>query len=409
MVDAVVAAKAPAGIARAATRAETTSFRIIEDAASAEAVAACEALVPRAVAAPAQGLAWIRAWRETVRPDSIAVLIVDDGRPVFLLALEIVGKGPCKVARFIGETHANGNFVMADRTWLAGGAASAAMPGLIAAIAAARPDIDVVALERLLPDYEGIANPLLALPHAKSPNLSLAVDLDGGFQRVVSGPSGKRKRKKHRTQARKYEAAGGYRRIEANTGEEVDRALDAFFAMKASRFRQAGIVNVFGEADVQAFFRRLFRDALPLSPKPFVLHGLEVGGKLRAVTGSSRSGNRIICEFGSIADDEMVHASPGEYLFFDNIEEACAEGLAVYDFSVGDEPYKRLWCDIETQHLDVLLPLTLKGRLVAGSMRLFSALKSSIKNNPTIWRITKALRRRTAGQSAPEQQAADAD
>ena len=112
----------------------------------------------------------------------------------------------------------------------------------------------------------------------------------------------------------------------------------------------------------QAFFHTLFADALAETPPPFVLHGLEVGGKLRAVTGSSRCGKRLICEFGAIAEDELAHASPGDFLFFDNIEEACQRGLAVYDFSVGDEPYKRLWCDLETRHFDVIVPLTTKGR-----------------------------------------------
>ena len=100
-------------------------------------------------------------------------------------------------------------------------------------------------------------------------------------------------------------------------------------------------------------------------PPPFVLHGLEVDGTLRAVTGSSRTSTRIICEFGTIADDDLAHASPGDFLFFENIAEACRQGLAVYDFSVGDEPYKRLWCDLETRHFDVIIPLSAKGRLLA--------------------------------------------
>ena len=155
-----------------------------------------------------------------------------------------------------------------------------------------------------------------------------------GSRRLVSEPSGKRKLKKHRTQARKYEAAGGFRRTEAQSADEVDRLLSAFFEMKAARFRKAGIADVFAQARVKAFFRKLFLDALPLTPKPFVLHGLEVGGKLRAVTGSSRTAGRLICEFSAIADDEIAHASPGEFLFFANIQEACDEGLAVYDFGV---------------------------------------------------------------------------
>ena len=167
----------------------------------------------------------------------------------------------------------------------------------------------------------------------RSPNLSLAVDLDGGFDALLSRASGKRKRKKHRSQTRKFEAVGSYRRIEARTPEEVNRLLDAFFEMKEFRFAKMGIANVFGEPEVRAFFRALFAGALAEEKPSFVLHGLEVAGKLRAVTGSSRSGKRLICEFGAIAEDDLGHTSPGDFLFFDNIQEACETGFEVYDFS----------------------------------------------------------------------------
>jgi CelD/BcsL family acetyltransferase involved in cellulose biosynthesis len=351
------------------------------------------------VFAPAQSPEWVEAWTTKDETDHIVATVFSSGRPVFALALEIVRAGPVRIARFMGGSHANGNFAAADPSWLAT-AGEAQMKALTAEIGRARPDIDIVALERLLPSFEGLPNPLLALPHYPSPNLSLAVCLDGGFDALLDRASGKRKRKKHRSQTRKFEAAGGFRRIEATTAAEVARMLDAFFVMKEDRFRRAGIANVFGDAKVQAFFRALFTDALAANPPPFVLHGLEVDGKLRAVTGSSRSGRRLVCEFGAIAEDELAHASPGDFLFFDNIREACGQGFSVYDFSVGDEPYKRLWCDIETRHMDVVAPLTLKGRAFAVSMQLYARLKAFVKTSPLIWKLTKTLRKKAAGQPA---------
>ncbi|AZO68866.1 MULTISPECIES: GNAT family N-acetyltransferase [unclassified Mesorhizobium] len=353
-----------------------------------------------ALFAPAQSPAWILNWAKHAEADSVLATLSAEGRPVFSLALEVTSSGPFRVARFMGGRHANGNFAAADPSWLTK-TDGAAIRSMLAAVAEARPDIDLVALERLLPDLEGIANPLASLPNYPSPNLSLAVDLAGGFDALLSRASGKRKRKKHRSQTRKFEAVGSHRRIEARTADEVNRLLDAFFEMKEFRFRKMGIANVFGEPEVRAFFRALFAEALCDDKPSFVLHGLEVAGKLRAVTGSSRSGKRLICEFGAIADDDLAHTSPGDFLFFDNIEEACESGFDVYDFSVGDEPYKRLWCDIETQHFEVLVPLTLKGRALALILQQGARLKAFVKNSPTIWKLTKVLRRKTAGHAAP--------
>lgn len=342
--------------------------------------------------APPQGAAWIETWTATTAPDTLFAALSRDGKTQLMLALEVATWRGCRIARFMGDRHANGNFPACRAR-----VEPAAFSLLAQAIRAARPDIDLVALERLAPELDGMANPLLAMPSFASPNLALSVDLRGGFDALLARASGKRKRKKYRSQMRKFEAAGGARRIEAITASDTDRLLDAFFAMKTLRFQKAGIRNVFADAAVQAFFRRLFAEALGARPPAFVLHGLEVGGKLRAITGSSRSGSRITCEFGAILEDDAANTSPGDFLFFDNIREACEQGLAVYDFGVGDEPYKRLWCDIETQHRDVLLPLTLKGRLLAQALRAFASLKARIKNSPVAWRFAKRMRRRTAG------------
>ena len=360
-------------------------------------LAAYADLARRGVFSPSQSPTWITGWVKNLRPDVIVATLTRDGQPAFSVALEIVRKGPLRIAAFMSGRHANGNMPPVSAAF-ANAATIADIRSVVAAIGRARPDVDVIALERLTAGIGGVRNPLLLLPHIQSPNLSLAVDLTGGFEALLGRASGKRKRKKHRSQMRKFEAAGGFRRIEAKTEAEANALLDAFFAMKEVRFRKAGIANVFAEPEVQAFFRTIFAEALK-EPKPvFVLHGLEVCGKVRAVTGSSRCADRLICEFGAIADDDMAFASPGEFLFFDNIEEACRDGLSVYDFSVGDEPYKRLWCDLEIHQFDALVPLSVKGRAYAAAMRGATRLKTFVKSNRLTWKLVKRFRKKTAAR-----------
>ena len=361
---------------------------------------AAYAAFPAVAFSPSQSPAWIAAWATEVEADLVVATLSADGRLQLALALEVVRSGPFRVARFPGGRHANGNF---PPVAAAADIDRKALEGLLDAIAAARPDIDLVALERLPDRVEGVDNPFLLLPHAQSPNLALAVDLDGGFDALLSRSSGKRKRKKHRSQTRKFEAAGGYRLITASTPEECDRLLSAFFAMKRDRFAKMGVADVFAEPAVKAFFRRLFVGALGPAQPDFVLDALEVGGTLRAVTGSSRCGSRLICEFGAIREDDLAQTSPGDFLFFENIQRACRDGFTVYDFSVGDEPYKRLWCDIETRQFDVLAPLTTKGRILALGRRGINRGKAWLKNNRTVWTLVKKLRRRSAAQTEPAQ------
>src|SRR5690606_37425564 len=118
----------------------------------------------------------------------------------------------------------------------------------------------------------------------------------------------------------------------------------------------------------------------------------------RAVTGSSLADQRHICDVSAIANDELAGTSPGDFLFFEMIREACEAGREVFDFSVGDEYYKRLWCDTETWQFDLYMPLTARGSAIATVSRSIGAMKRALKSNPVLWALAKRLRRSAAGR-----------
>ena len=351
-----------------------------------DALQAYAGLIDGLACPPPQYAEWIEAWTRNVNPDLAVVSLQDSGAVLAVLPLEIVRKGPLKLAQFPGASHANGNFVPLRRDSTL---AAADIEAMIAALRKARPDIDLIVLDRQLHQHAGLANPWENVPHQISPNISLAVGLEGGFEALMTRTSGKRKRKKQRAQLRKFEAIGPVRRWMAQTDGEVTQLLDFFFANKALRLKAMGVPNVFGEADVQAFFRALFAPQ-----NRFVLHALDVGGKTRALTGSSLLADRIICEFGVIAQDDTAAVSPGDFLFFQNIEEACAQGLAVYDFSAGDEYFKRLWCDQITTQFDTIVGLSLKGRLAAAVLKARGAAVRTLKSNTRLWAFVRRMRRK---------------
>ncbi|WP_170990099.1 GNAT family N-acetyltransferase [Aquamicrobium sp. LC103] len=354
-----------------------------------------------AVLAPTQHPVWIKAWVKATAADGLVLALSLDGRPALMLALEVVRKGPFRIARFMGGDHANGNFpaVLAEA---AASLTSADLDMLMDAIRDARPDIDIVELHRQNHGQGGLRNPLMLLPQGRSPNVSLAADLDGGFDALLERASGKRKRKKYRLALRKFDEAGGHRLIEAATPGETERLLSEFFVMKAERFRKKGIPDVFAAPEIKAFFHALFRDALAEPSPPFVLHAVEVGGVLRAVNGLSIGSDRVICDFGGIREDELINASPGFFLDYSNVEQACQSGAAIYDFSVGDEDYKRSWCDLETWQFDNFVALSAKGAALRQASRLRSRIVGFVKSNERLWSFVKRLRKGVAGRTSDQ-------
>lgn len=365
--------------------------------ADALALADYEAFCSEATHAQAQHPIWIRSWIKATGADALIVSVRKEGRNALILALEVVDSGPFRMACFMGGPHANGNFAAV---------ATSGQPFLTAsdiaaireAISKARHDIDLIFLERQALSLNGRENPLAAHATMRSANIALATDLTGGMDAMLGRMSGKRKRKKLRYNLNKFKEAGGHRWIEAGSPAEVEALLRAFFEMKALQFRKRGIPDAFGTQQVQTFFRKLFTDALEHNPAPFALHAVEVGDRIVGVNGYSVTEQSFVCEFCAI-DDGEPGLSPGFYLDYVALEKACERGKTIYDFSVGDDDYKRTWCDIETTQFDLLLPLNTKGRVAAATKILRNRAISAVKSNKRVWTLAKKLREKVAGRS----------
>jgi CelD/BcsL family acetyltransferase involved in cellulose biosynthesis len=343
------------------------------------------------VAGLPQSAPFVRNWQAHVNGDCFVAALYDGEAAALLLPLEVIKSGAVRFARFPGGTHANGNFPILSRRAAVG---PEDIRLLMRAIRAARPDLDALLLSRQLQSLGGLNNPLLNLTTAPNPNPILSASLGCGFEGVLERSNPKRKRKKHRQHGRRYEEAGGHRIVTASSPDQIRAMLDRFFALKAERFARTGIHDVFADEGVQAFFHALFGEAAGKTPRTFELKALEVGGIIRALIGKSYWMGDLTVEFGAIAEDDLVSASPGEFLFFEDIAQSCEEGIRVYSFGIGDEPYKRDWCDVAEPLYDSMAGFTLKGRAQVAAYRIRNAAAASIKNNARVWSLVKKLRAR---------------
>lgn len=350
-------------------------------------------LSPEAIYGNAQSFDWIDAWRSNVNPGSFVAGLFLDDNPVLMLPLEpIIISGTC-ILRYPGGTHANCNFPWLNRS-LASTIDDAALDALFAMLAHKSPKTDVISLTRQQPSLSGMSNPLLRVKSEKNHNPVLIVSLATGFDAVLQRGNAKRKLKKHKQHERRYIENGGWRIHTPDQREESDQMLDIFFALKAHRLRQMGINNPFASLDVQAFFKQLFGDTAGCENAPFELKALEVGGEIRSIIGKIASSDGPTVEFNAIADDELMTASPGEFLFFEDIKISCDAHLSHYSFGIGDEPYKREWCDVETFVYDTVIPVSLKGRAFTALQSIRNKIAATIKGNPKLWRLAKRLRSR---------------
>jgi CelD/BcsL family acetyltransferase involved in cellulose biosynthesis len=368
----------------------------------ARALPVMQALAASGISSPASDPFWVRLWAEHVNPEIFVVVAHRSGVPVLALPLEMRLQSGLRVARFVGGSHANANFPIMGAA-LNANEAKQLFSRLRALCASAPCNADLLELDRQLAMLNGLANPLLVEGSTVSPNVALSLRLDGTFDSLLERRSGKRKRKRFRSSQRKFEAAGGFKVHQQVEHDQTSDVLDAYFALKSAQFARKGLTDVFGNPNEKAFFKALFqqsgRDTENGSQRHhFGLSALEVAGSPRAIMGWSRHGATQSIHFMTFAHDELAQASPGDYLNHSLIEHGCHSGVETYDLGVGDEGYKRAWCDIETWHRDVVCGLSVRGRLLALQITGVQAAKRRIKNSSMLWPMVKRMRQALGGK-----------
>jgi CelD/BcsL family acetyltransferase involved in cellulose biosynthesis len=91
-------------------------------------------------------------------------------------------------------------------------------------------------------------------------------------------------------------------------------------------------------------------------------------------------------------DDELARFGPGAIQLQHVMRYAAENNCQLFNFTIGDEPYKREWCDVEITLCDFVSPASCRGSLVAASTLPFRQIKRWIKRNPTAWAFVRKAR-----------------
>jgi CelD/BcsL family acetyltransferase involved in cellulose biosynthesis len=352
-----------------------------------------------------QSLAWCKAWAQNMNPELAIVVGRMRGRTVFILPLEIIPTDLGRIARFIGARHSNLNTGLFNESF-ALGLGKADLKAIFASIRrqmAGRADL--IQLGNMPETWRGVPIPWLHAGAIENQNKAYQLPLRSTMDETLEQVHAKRKRKLYRKSIRQFEEVGGYEHVVAVTPEEKDALLATFFRQKAERLQAMHLPNPFRDDNVQAFFRDAAQSSQEAPNVTLSLHALTLKDEKRtvvAVAGLSRKGDHVICQFGSVENDAVRGTSPGEFLFYLMIEQACTSRVALFDFGIGYQLYKKNWCPVETQHHDVLVPISLRGKASAFAISAATRLKAAIKRNRVLYALIQRLRADKQSSSAPE-------
>ena len=94
----------------------------------------------------------------------------------------------------------------------------------------------------------------------------------------------------------------------------------------------------------------------------------------------------------SYDDGEVSRFGPGAAHLRELLRYAIARGCARFDFTIGDEPYKRDWCETEQQLYDHAAAVTLRGWPSFAIASGWRRAKRTIKQSALLWGVAVRVR-----------------
>ena len=253
---------------------------------------------------------------------------------------------------------------------------------------------DVIILERMPEVVGGQTNPFAHLPVTPHASGAYLMGIAGDWETFYRAKRSSATRRHDRAKLRRLGEAGPVSLVTAFDREAVEATLATLFAQKAVSFARRGVSNFLARPGYRDFYVDIASN--PATGALVHVSKLQAGNGVAAANLGLVFGGRYYHVVASYDAGELARFGPGTAHLHELIAYALQRGCSEFDFTVGDEPYKRDWCDSETKLFDLRLARNLRGWTVAAAARAASRLKRGVKQSPMLWRAFTAARLVTA-------------
>ncbi len=341
---------------------------------------------------------WLSTWqrhigaRTGVRPAIVTGR--DAAGMVFLLPLATRAVGFARELTWLGSDLCDYNapLLAPDFSRRSGGADFAVLWREIASClqAEARHRFDLVNLGKMPTTVGGQANPMLVLGVKVNPSGAYATGLSGNWDTFYAAKRSPTTRRRDRTKRKKLGEFGEVRMVTPEDATEIVATVDTLMAQKARLFALMGVANLFAKPGHAEFYRTL---ASGEATRHLVhVSRLDVGAMPAAINLALTWRDCYYHLLASYDDGEVSRFGPGAAHLHELLRLAINRGFAAFDFTIGDERYKRDWCDRQIKLYDHIAAANWRGALIALPRLVGQRFKRFIKQTPVLWSLFNRAR-----------------
>jgi CelD/BcsL family acetyltransferase involved in cellulose biosynthesis len=226
-------------------------------------------------------------------------------------------------------------------------------------------------------------NPMLNLPVTMNPNGAYLTHLAGDWEAFYTAKRSSTTRRRDRTKRKRLSEFGEVKFVNAEGESAILNALDVLMTQKAKLFAHMGVANLFAKPGHVGFYREMAAGA---ATRHLVhMSTLNVGSTAAAVNLGLTHRDCYYHLLASYDDGDVSRFGPGAAHLHDLLHLAIDRGFRIFDFTIGDERYKRDWCDTELKLFDHISSVTARGAAMATAIVAGQRLKRSIKQAPALW------------------------
>lgn len=332
---------------------------------------------------------WLAAWqrhigeREGVRP-VVVVGSAANGETLFIMPLAVVPRAYGRVLTFLGAELGDYNAPLLAPDFAQRVPDPLALMRRVFACLRAHAHYDLVIFERLPETVGDQPDPLLKLPIMLHPSGAYLTRLADDWEVFYAEKRSSSTRQRDRAKRKKLAKFGEVRIVHPTSEQDIVATLDTLMAQKGRAFARMGVTDMFLRPGYREFYHAV---AIEPATRDLVhVSRLQVGDETAAVNLGLTFRDRYYYILASYGDGELARFGPGAAHLRDLMQYAIGRGFRVFDFTVGDEPYKREWCG-ESLLYDYIAGAGVRGTTVAAVLRTARSLKRIIKRNPRLWKM----------------------